>query len=177
MDPEVGSRLDAAEEGCRTLGQRVERLEQELYHLRSIPSTSSLPTTTAGTTPSVPTHRPIGINPLFESTFAYQRIRHDETVFNMSSQNSYPDPIARGLVNMMEMELAYHLYVVPAHTWVSSRANVVPPGSSIASPCSFPWLLSFRLPHPYPHTRSSGSPSCRTRLRLWPSRALSKKPS
>ena len=109
------SRLEAAEDGCRTLSLRVERLEQDLYQLRNMPSTSSsMPTTTAVTTSSIPTHRPVGINPLFASIHDYQRVRHDETVFNLSSQDSYPDPIARGLVNQLEMELSYHLYVRPS---------------------------------------------------------------
>ena len=107
VEAEWENRLDATEEGWRTLAKRVDRLEQGLYALGNAPSSSTQATQPA--TPSTMSlHRPVATSELF-STLNWNTIVMSETIFNMSDTDSYPDPVARGLMTMEQMELSFHL--------------------------------------------------------------------
>lgn len=107
---ELENRMDATEEGWRTLARRVDRLEQGLYAMENAPSTSTaFGTGTQAPTPAAMSlHRPLGSNSLF-TTLNFNLISISETVYNVSAADSYPDPVSRGLVTMEQMESAFHL--------------------------------------------------------------------
>lgn len=115
VDAELEARVHATEEGWRALSQRVDRLEQGLYAVGNDPSTSTSGNPTQQQQPPPPTpstlsvNRPVGVNRLY-SSLLWNRICMSETVFNVSSEAGYPDPVARGLITMDQMEMSFHLY-------------------------------------------------------------------
>lgn len=109
---ELESRMEATEEGWRMLSRRVESLERGLYATGNPPSGSiSNPVMVQAPTPSLtPVPRPVGISPMF-SSLNWSQMPLSETMFNLSSEEGYPDPVGRGLVSMEQMEMSFHLQV------------------------------------------------------------------
>lgn len=111
VDAELEARIQATEEGWRRLHQRVERLEQGLYSVGAAASSVASGIQLPIESPSVlSTQRPFGVNPVYKSLL-WNRESMSETIFNLSSDGGYPDPVARGIVTMEQMESSFHLYV------------------------------------------------------------------
>lgn len=105
---ELEARMEATEEGWRMLSRRVETLERGPYSTGNAPSGSSLTVPQAPTPSITPSHRPIGVSPMF-SALNWSQMPLSETIFNVSSIDGYPDPVDRGLVTMEQMEMSFHL--------------------------------------------------------------------
>lgn len=112
---ELEARMEATEEGWRMLSRRVETLERGFYSTGNGPSGSG-PNSNANSgllqapTPSLTPvhHRPVGVSPMF-SALNWSQMPLSETIFNLSSEDGYPDPVSRGLVTLEQMEMSFHL--------------------------------------------------------------------
>ena len=106
---ELESRIEATEEGWRMLSRRVDTLERGLYATANAPSGTSTSGLVQAPTPSLtPVPRPIGVSPMFQA-LNWSQLPLSETIFNLSSEDGFPDPVARGVVTMEQMEMAFHL--------------------------------------------------------------------
>ena len=118
---ELESRIEATEEGWRMLSRRVDTLERGLYATANAPSGTSTSGLQQAPTPSMtPVPRPVGVSPMF-SALNWSQLPLSETVFNLSSEEGFPDPVSRGLVTMDQMEMSFHLYVVLSFFWLLRR--------------------------------------------------------
>jgi hypothetical protein len=109
---ELEARMEAAEKGCNLLSNRVERLERALRSTAtddhpSVPHPGS--TYTPALTPALtPIARPVGVSALFTARM-WTRVPLSEAIFNLSTEEGYPDPVSKGLVTLEQMEMAFHL--------------------------------------------------------------------
>lgn len=105
-------RILAMEDGWNLLQQRMDRLEQNMYARPTMPDTIS--NSNIVTPSSIAPSRPLEIHKLF-TTLYWHSVPITERIFTLASDGGYPDPVARGLVTLEQMEMAFHLYVDACH--------------------------------------------------------------
>lgn len=93
------------------LSRRVDMLERGSYSTGNPLSGSTSGLLQASTPSMTPVPRPVGVSQMF-SALNWSQMPLSETIFNLSSEDGYPDPVTRGLVSMEQMEMSFHLYVI-----------------------------------------------------------------